>query len=65
MLETENRNCTTHTPQKFENTEDDIIDVAKPTGFSLLGVMEATCPVNCDIGCTLIKLLSSTYGDVS
>lgn len=29
----------TNTPQKLENTENNIIDVAKPTGFSLLGVM--------------------------
>ncbi len=35
--------------QQFENAEYDIVDVAKPTGFTLLCVMQPTCPVDRNI----------------
>ena len=37
-------------PQEFEDTKDDVVDVAKSGRRSFLGVMESTCPVNCDVG---------------
>ena len=37
-------------PQEFEDTKDDVVDVAEAGRCSFLGVVESTCPVNCDVG---------------
>ena len=46
--------------QEFNNAEDDIVDVAEPRSFSLFGVVQSSCPVNGNVGCSRCYSLSST-----
>jgi hypothetical protein len=46
--------------QEFDNAEDDIVDVAEPGGFPLFGMMQSSCPVDGDVGCSRCNSLSST-----
>jgi len=38
--------------QEFDNAEDDVVDVAESRGFSLFGMVQSSCPVNGDVGCS-------------
>lgn len=46
--------------QKFDNAEDDIVDVAEPRSFPLFGMVQSSCPVDGDVGCSGCYSLSST-----
>jgi hypothetical protein len=46
--------------QEFDNAQDDIVDVTEPRSFPLFGVVQSSCPVNGDVGCSGCYSLSST-----
>jgi hypothetical protein len=51
--------------EQLENGEHDIVDVAKTGSLTLLGVVKTTSPVDTDICCTTVELVSTTYGTTS
>lgn len=38
--------------QKLQNSQHNIIDIAEPGCFSFLGMVQASCPINCNVGST-------------
>lgn len=42
--------------KEFQDRQDDVVDIAKPRGLTLLGVVEATGPVDGDIAIVVIQL---------
>ena len=48
--------------QKFENSDDDVVDVAKAGRFRLLGVMKSSGPVDGDVGLLLVQFHSPGNG---
>jgi len=40
--------------EQFQNGQNAIIDVAKPTSFCLFGMMQPSCPINDGIGLVII-----------
>ena len=43
--------------QKFQNAEDDVVDITETGCFALLGVMESSSPINSDVGCAGVDAL--------
>lgn len=41
--------------QEFENGENNVVDVAETTGFALLGVMQATRPIDGNVSSAVIE----------
>lgn len=51
-----------HKLQQLQNSQDNVIHVAKSRCFSLLRVMQTASPVDCDIAVAVVEPLSSTQG---
>lgn len=50
--------------KQFQNRKYDIIDVTKSGCLTLFGVVKATCPIDGNVGCSVIQFLSGTFGTV-
>lgn len=42
--------------EELENGKDDVVDVAKSGGFGLFGVVQASGPIDCDVGLVVGQL---------
>ena len=49
-----------HHLQELEDCEHKVVDVAEPAGLALLGVVEASSPVDGNVGLARIELHRST-----
>jgi hypothetical protein len=47
-------------PEKLQDTQYDIVDIAESTRFRLLGVMQSSRPVDGDVGLASVQPLSGT-----
>ena len=47
--------------EQLKNSQDDVIDIAEPRGFTLLGVMKSTRPVDGYVCLLLVQLHRSSY----
>ena len=45
--------------EQFKDGEDNVVDIAEAGGFALLGVMESSRPVDCNVRSLNNKLLSN------
>lgn len=52
-------------PQQFQDSQNDIVDVAEPTGFGFLSVVEPSTPVDRNIRCTRVQLTGSSQARTS
>lgn len=48
--------------EKLKNPKDNVIDVTKPRRFSFLSVVQASSPIDCDIGIAVIELNGGADG---
>lgn len=49
--------------EQLQNSQDNVIDVAKAGGLRLLGMMQATCPVHSDVRLLLVQLHCTGCGE--
>ena len=48
--------------EQLENPDDDVVDVAKPRGLELLGVVESAAPVDGDVALPVVELGGALHG---
>jgi hypothetical protein len=42
--------------EELEDAEDDVVNVAEPRGLTLLSAVEASCPVDGDVGIRMVEI---------
>lgn len=50
--------------QQFQNSEYDVVDIAKPRGLWLLGMMQTSSPVDCNVCLLFVQLDSTSWSTV-